>query len=239
MIALSDAAAALAVLRAGEPFTAALIDHAMPETDGEALARAIRADPARAALRLVLATSSVTSAEARAAAGRLFDAVLTKPVPEETLAQALRGGAEPTQPPAQAPVPAVGMRPVRVLVAEDNAANQIVTRAMIERLGYRADLVANGMEALEAVSSRPYDLVLMDVMMPEMDGIEATRRIRALPPPLGRLPVLGLTAHVAPEDHAEFQAAGMDGVVTKPVTAKALADAIASVAARFAQDEGG
>jgi two-component system sensor histidine kinase/response regulator len=235
---IEDARAALRALRGGARFSAALIDHAMPEIDGEALARAIRAEPTGAGVRLVLATSSLTGAQARAAAGTLFDAVLTKPVPAEALARALSGAATRVTNAGERPVPARGLRPVRVLVAEDNAPNQLVIRAMIERLGHRADLVASGVEALEAVRSRPYDLVLMDVMMPEMDGIEATRRIRALPPPLSGLTVLGLTAHVASEDHAEFHAAGMDSVITKPVTAKALAEAIAPIAARLARVEG-
>jgi two-component system sensor histidine kinase/response regulator len=235
---IEDARTALRALRGGARFSAALIDHAMPEIDGESLARAIRAEPAANGVRLVLATSSLTRAETRTAAGTLFDAVLTKPVPTETLARALSPTPYLPAAPAAPPVPAQGLRPVRVLVAEDNAANQLVIRTMIERMGHRADLVANGVEALEAVRSRPYDLVLMDVMMPEMDGIDATRRIRALPPPLCALPVLGLTAHVAPEDHAEFHAAGMDSVITKPVSAKALAEAIAPVATRLARTPG-
>ncbi len=78
---------------------------------------------------------------------------------------------------------------------------------------------------------RPYDLVLMDVMMPEMNGIEATRRIRGLPSAVGRIPIVGLTAHAAPETHKELRDAGMDGVLTKPITGKALAAALTDVMA--------
>lgn len=123
---------------------------------------------------------------------------------------------------------------LRLLVAEDNPANQLLIRTMIERLGHHADLVATGLEAVQAVRMRaPYDAVLMDVMMPELDGIAATRLIRRLPPPRGRVPVLGLTAHVSADEHAEFRTAGMDAVLTKPITATALAAAFAPMAQRL------
>jgi CheY-like chemotaxis protein len=169
--------------------------------------------------------------------------VLTKPVPVDVLVRALRGSSaaqprpSPPPPPPPLELPA-GVRQANVLVAEDNLTNQAVIRAMIERMGHRADVVGNGLAAVEAVGSRPYDLVLMDVMMPEMDGIEATRVIRAMPPPLCAIPVLGLTAHVSPEDHARFRSAGMDSVLTKPVTAKALAAALAPLVATLAPAEG-
>jgi signal transduction histidine kinase/ActR/RegA family two-component response regulator len=128
--------------------------------------------------------------------------------------------------PSAPATPAVPARSLRVLVAEDNQTNQIVIRAMVSKLGHRADLVANGLEAVDAVRQRPYALVLMDVMMPEMDGLEATRLIRALPGPLGRIPIFGLTAHAAAAEHAACLAAGMDRVITKPVTIAALAEPI-------------
>ena len=122
-----------------------------------------------------------------------------------------------------------GKSPVRVLVAEDNPTNQILIRIMLEKLGYRVDLVGNGLEAVEAVMHRPYDLVLMDVMMPEMDGIDATRRIRELPGAVAEIPIIGLTAHVAPETHVELRKAGMGAVLTKPVTGKSLATMLEAV----------
>jgi PAS domain S-box-containing protein len=251
VVAVPDADAALAALHLavarGEPFHAALIDHLMPGTDGTALGATIRSEPSLAALRLVLVTAALLGNGDRAAAARLFDRVLDKPVPPDVLARALRGGPLlPLDTPAGLPQPGIGRvlhgldaelpagRAVNVLVAEDNLTNQLVIRAMIERLGHRAHIVGSGEEAVAAVRSDPYDVVLMDVMMPGIDGIEATRLIRALPPPLCGLPVFGLTAHVAPEDHAIFRAAGMDSVLTKPVTAKALATALAPVIARLA-----
>ncbi len=135
-----------------------------------------------------------------------------------------------TQGESKAPeLPAVQGRSLRVLVAEDNQTNQVVIRAMVTKLGHRADLVGNGLEALDALQRRPYALVLMDVMMPEMDGLEATRLIRALPGPVGRIPIFGLTAHAAAAEHAACLAAGMNRVITKPVTINALAGPIAEI----------
>ena len=106
---------------------------------------------------------------------------------------------------------------IRVLVAEDNQTNQLVIRALLEKAGVRVDLVGNGLEAVSAVRERPYDLVLMDVMMPELDGVSATRQIRELPGEQSRVPIIGLTANVSEKDHAAFRAAGMDMVLTKPI----------------------
>jgi len=115
---------------------------------------------------------------------------------------------------------------LRVLVAEDNRTNQLVLRAMLSKLGHDADLVGNGQEVVDLVQARPYDLVLMDVMMPEVDGLEATRQIRAMIGPLALIPILGLTAHAAAADHEACRLAGMDGVITKPVTIRALSETI-------------
>ena len=104
----------------------------------------------------------------------------------------------------------------RVLVAEDNPTNQIIVVTMLEKLGLRVDTVANGAEAVTAVKSMPYDMVLMDMQMPEMDGLEATKLIRQLPGPLGRIPIVGVTANAFREDHERCIEAGMQSVVTKP-----------------------
>ena len=104
----------------------------------------------------------------------------------------------------------------RVLVAEDNPTNQIIVVTMLEKLGLRVDTVANGAEAVTAVKSMPYDMVLMDMQMPEMDGLEATKLIRQLPGPLGKIPIVGVTANAFREDHERCIQAGMQSVVTKP-----------------------
>lgn len=121
------------------------------------------------------------------------------------------GGTESTE-----PAPPQFARGSRVLVAEDNPTNQIIVVAMLQKLGLQHDMVANGLEALAAVANTRYDLVLMDMQMPEMDGLEATRYIRQLPDPLGRIPIIGVTANAFREDHLRCLEAGMQAVVTKP-----------------------
>jgi CheY-like chemotaxis protein len=116
-----------------------------------------------------------------------------------------------------------------VLVAEDSAVNQTVALGMLKRLGLRADAVGNGLEAIEALSTIPYDLVLMDVQMPVMDGLEATRRIREEASPVldRRIPVIAMTANAMQGDREACLQAGMDDYVAKPVKSEALAEALA------------
>jgi PAS domain S-box-containing protein len=233
-LAVADGTAARAALASGSHFAAALIDHAMPGGDGASLGRNIRAMAGRARLRLVLATSSLERDRAGLGDGT-FDAILPKPVQVDALVRAIR--AAPPHEPEAAPAPSGSLaadQPLRILLAEDNAANQAVFRAMLERLGHCVDIVSTGLAALAALSTKTYEVVLMDVSMPELDGVAATRQLRALPGPSAAAAVIGLTAHVAQEDHAVFRAAGMDLVLTKPVTVKALGEALRSVMAQTA-----
>ncbi|HEY2131511.1 MAG TPA: ATP-binding protein [Acetobacteraceae bacterium] len=125
----------------------------------------------------------------------------------------------------------------QILVAEDNATNRLVVTRMLERMGHRVESVTDGVEALGNVAARDYDLVL-DVMMPEMDGLTATRRIRGLPPPAGTLPIIGLTANTLRADETACLAAGMNLFASKPVTAEHLAGLIAQALAGRAPTEG-
>jgi CheY-like chemotaxis protein/HPt (histidine-containing phosphotransfer) domain-containing protein len=127
--------------------------------------------------------------------------------------------------PADAPAPPIADlgRPLRILVAEDNIVNQRVIQALIARLGHRCDLVANGIEAIAAARRAPYDLILMDVRMPEMNGIEATRAIRLLPAPAGEIPIFACTANVMASDADSYLEAGMNGVIAKPIRKPELA----------------
>ena len=114
----------------------------------------------------------------------------------------------------------------RVLVAEDNPTNQLIVVTMLQKQGLQVDAVVNGSEALAAVATVAYDMVLMDVQMPEMDGLEATRYIRQLPGPQGRIPIIGVTASAFREDHARCRDAGMQAIVTKPFRWADLAHAM-------------
>jgi len=116
---------------------------------------------------------------------------------------------------------------VRILLAEDNPANQMIIRSVLQDSRLTLDTVGNGREALKAVQSAPYDLVLMDISMPEMDGIAATRAIRRLPPPLGDIPIIAITAHAMKSDEERFLAAGMNAHLSKPIDRKAVLKAIA------------
>ena len=116
----------------------------------------------------------------------------------------------------------------RILLAEDNAANQMIIKSILECANLKVDIVANGREAVEAVSNIPYDIVLMDISMPEMDGMTATRNIRALPGEVGKLPIVALTAHALSEDKQRFLAAGMNDYLSKPIDRNAALYCIAS-----------
>ena len=131
------------------------------------------------------------------------------------------GGTEAKPVPAPAPRPVVQGTPLRILIAEDNVLNQKVLVHLLKSMGYGADVAENGALAVTAASSRPYDLVLMDVRMPEMDGLEATRRIRALPS-ARKTHIYALTAGVAPDEQQQCLDAGMEGFLAKPVQREEL-----------------
>jgi CheY-like chemotaxis protein len=124
---------------------------------------------------------------------------------------------------------AAAERVLRLLAVDDVPTNRRLLAAMLERHGHRCDLAADATEGLRLLRENPYDAVLMDVQMPGIDGLEATRLIRAMPPPVGQIPVIAVTAHVLPEQHGSFIAAGMNGVIAKPVAAAALLDTLARV----------
>jgi CheY-like chemotaxis protein len=132
-----------------------------------------------------------------------------------------------TAPSAEAPPAAPKPRAGRVLVAEDHAINQKVIQTMLDRLGWDVTLAANGFEAVQAASEQPFDLVLMDMQMPEMDGLEATRRIRQLPGPAAQLPIVALTANAMQSDREACLAAGMNDFLPKPLNGQQLKDCLA------------
>jgi CheY-like chemotaxis protein len=130
------------------------------------------------------------------------------------------------------PLDGVNGKALKILCAEDNPYGRVVLNTILGELGHRADFVGSSEAAVQAVAGGSYDLVLMDVMLAETNGIEATRSIRALPAPRGRVPIIGISGRSTPGDEAKGRAAGMDGYVTKPVSPRMLAMAIADVAAK-------
>jgi len=162
-----------------------------------------------------------------------FAAYLTKPVKPSQLYDVLVGmfAGQPmrVEEPAARPRfdPQMGRdHPLRILLAEDNVVNQKVALRILERLGYRADVAANGLEVLEALERQSYDVVLMDVQMPEMDGEEATRRLRGQWPEERQPRIIAMTAHAMAGDRERYLAAGMDDYVSKPVRVEELVEAL-------------
>jgi signal transduction histidine kinase/PleD family two-component response regulator len=232
---------ALEVLRAAveedDPFRIAILDMAMPGMNGEMLGRRISEDPVLGGLPLVMLTSMGQRGDVARLEECGFAAYLTKPVKRSHLHDCLAtiaGTVGSTRKSrdrrmiTRHTLAESRKRPVRILVAEDNAVNQKVALAILTRLGYRADAVANGEEAVEALKTIPYDLVLMDVQMPVMDGFEATAAIRdaasgVLDP---NIRIIAMTAHALKGDRELCLDAGMDDYVPKPVRPEALAEAI-------------
>jgi len=229
MRATRDPAEALAWLQDGARFDVAILDYHMPEMDGVELARRIR-EVRQHEPPLILLTSSSWAARESA---HLFAALLTKPVKFSvlytTLLQVLRGRRPARREEVATPPLPAGRGPLRILLTEDNIVNQKVALRMLEKLGYRADLAANGQEALEAVERQPYDVVLMDVQMPVMDGLEASQRLHARWEPGKRPRIVAMTAHAMEEDRERCLAAGMDDYIAKPITLPALAEALSKV----------
>jgi len=231
---------ALAILKAeaaaGDPYDLVILDLQMPEMDGLMLAQAIKAEPALAATRLILLSSlgrKLTPEEMRASG---ISAYLIKPVRQSelynSLVLAMASGPLPlgrrrfTSPALDVmSAPRENQpRTVRILLAEDNAVNQKVALRQLKKLGYAADAVGNGLEVLEALARIPYPVVLMDCHMPEMDGLEATRQIRARErsgrangrdhPPVR---IIAMTADAMQGDREKCLAVGMDDYISKPV----------------------
>jgi GAF domain-containing protein/CheY-like chemotaxis protein len=223
-------AEALRWAHGNEAFDIAILDMHMPEMDGLALAGEIRR--VRPTLPLIL-FSSLGRKEAGDTAG-LFSAYLGKPLRQSQLFDTLIGllghgeAVRPAQPKPKAAIDAgmAARHPLRILLAEDNVVNQKLALRLLQQMGYRADLASNGVEAIECAERQPYDVVLMDVQMPEMDGLEASRRIVARWPNGGRPRIIAMTANAMQGDREECLAAGMDDYVTKPIRVDALVEAL-------------
>jgi CheY-like chemotaxis protein len=238
--------------RAGSPYHLAIVDMQMPEMDGLELARTIKADPELTGTRLILLTSMgnqnvALMEEAGFSAGlakpirqsQLFDCIaeVMSDIPEK----AGRGRDEMAGKPggddaAEEPVPKSAVnrgRIMRILVAEDNLVNQKVAVRMLQKLGYAADVAGNGLEAIDAASLIPYDIVFMDCQMPAMDGFEATDQIRKMDGDARHTAIVAMTANALQGDREKCLAAGMDDYISKPVRQADLSGAIDRWASRM------
>jgi signal transduction histidine kinase/CheY-like chemotaxis protein len=237
---VSDGREALASVataqRLGAGYAAAVLDQSMPELDGIDAARGIRALARRGTPVIVLLGTSAHLVEQAHGAGAPLDAAVMKPAREAELVEAIRAAIrrrrEAETQSAASGEPAAELAPQReldVLVCEDNQVNQRLARGILERLGHHVDIVSDGRQAVDALIARPYDLVLMDVQMPVMNGFEATSAIRALEQatrPVHHTPIIAMTAHALQGYKEKCLEAGMNGYVTKPASNEEIAAAI-------------
>jgi CheY-like chemotaxis protein len=219
-----------AALQDGTRFHLAAIDMQMPGMDGEALGRAMRADGRLAEIPIVMLTTPGPRHDAQHCKQIGFAHYVNKPIRRDDLLHQLCAALPPAE--GAAPLPATAPakpnidqpRPLpfanaRILVAEDNSTNQLVALGILKKFGARADAVGNGAEAVKSLETTPYDLVLMDMRMPEMDGVEATRRIRNPNSAVlnRQIPILAMTANVQQSDQSTCIEAGMNGFISKPI----------------------
>ncbi|MEN8135396.1 MAG: 7TM diverse intracellular signaling domain-containing protein [Thermodesulfobacteriota bacterium] len=237
---------ALEILRGaaerGQPFDLAVIDTLMPPgMTGEALGTAIKQDPKISNTKLIMMTGVGSRGDAARLAAKGFAAYLYKPIKETLLKECLEAvvHGHPSQGPqigtmiTKHSLAETRKREILILVVEDNLINQKVTMAILDKLGYRAQIATNGYEALQLLQNMPFDLIIMDCEMPEMDGYDTTRRIRAWKNSEDKdlrqksnLPIIAMTAHALEGEREKCIEAGMDDFLTKPVKPQILAELI-------------
>jgi len=214
----------------GRPYELAIVDHMMPVADGEELKDWIRSTPELRSVKLILSSSALATST-KAAWHLGFDAAIPKPIHRSAIVRALCTiydvglGTQEEMRPQSRTRSFANVR--RVLLVEDNKVNQKLALVLLCRSGYQVDLADNGLEALKAVQRADYDVVLMDVQMPEMDGLEATRRIRALAMPCSHVPIVAMTANAMKGDRERCLQAGMNDYITKPIDRLELLDKMA------------
>jgi CheY-like chemotaxis protein len=247
-VCASSADEALSLMRhaaaAGRPFEVALLDHQMPGCDGATLGTTIHAEHALRGARLILLTSSGQRGDGRLFSELGFAGYLLKPVTHrdltDCLTMVLGTQAEGWRMATQPIVTRHALRSQRVretrhiLLAEDNPVNQKVACRILEKLGLRVDVAADGQAAFDAWQSGRYDLILMDCQMPVMDGYETTRQIRRQEAGARHIPIIALTAHAMKGADNECRAAGMDDYLSKPIDREQLAQTLS----RWLRDPG-
>ena len=239
--------AALAAMRRaardGDPFPLVILDALMPRMDGFTLARRIRATPALRRTALIMLTSAGSRARGREAAGPGITPCLTKPVKQSILLTAIIDLMDPGKRAGSAPRPAkthlprlLAQRPLLVLVAEDNIVNQRLVTRILEQRGHRVILAGNGQEAVKLTRRRQFDVVLMDVQMPVMNGLEATALIRqGEARTVDRLPIVAMTARAMKDDRQRCLRAGMNAYIAKPIRAEVVIETVERVARRHVE----
>jgi CheY-like chemotaxis protein/HPt (histidine-containing phosphotransfer) domain-containing protein len=240
--ASEDAFAAMAELRnawhRGKPYDLVFLDHMMPGKTGVELAREIRAEGQFHECKLVL----ITSAGRQALEGQdvRFDYVLEKPLRQQFLHDCLlsllnaRPAAPSAEPPPEEEPQIQGeARSLRILLAEDNRINQKFALALLEKTGHTVDVVDTGLKAVETVMKHSYDVILMDIQMPELDGVAATARIRKLKGAKAKVPIIAMTANAMMGQREEYLKAGMDDYIAKPIQPATLIDKLNAFARRL------
>jgi signal transduction histidine kinase/DNA-binding response OmpR family regulator len=211
----------------GCPFDFALIDYLMPEMDGIELGRQILAEPGMNSMHLILITAMRDRKVGQDALAAGFRACLSKPVKMSSLVENMRCAALPEAAgAARASALAESAAGGRVLVAEDNPVNQLLMMKVLKKMGYAAEIVTDGRQAVEAALQGEHCAILMDCQMPEMDGFEATAQIRRRENPAKRVPIIALTANAMKGDSERCFEAGMDDYLSKPVDLRLLAEAL-------------
>jgi PAS domain S-box-containing protein len=238
-VAVESGASALAALQkslhAGQSFAVVLLDGHMPDMDGFAVAERISRDRHYAGTKLIMLTSAGQPEDVARCRRLGISAYLTKPVKQSELFDVIVTAlGEPAAERPRAPRKARGtrgpQRRLHVLLAEDHQVNQLLATRILKKMGHRVTVVSNGREALSAVQSGQFDLVAMDVQMPEMDGLAATAAIRAWEKGTGtHIPIMAMTAHAMKGDRERCLAAGMDGYTSKPIRIPELENAIAQL----------
>ncbi len=243
-VGVADGFAAIAELerawRRGRPYDIVFLDQMMPGMSGLETAERIRGIANLADTKLILISSTGGFGAASAAADIFLDGKMDKPLRQHELLDCLLrvfsgpgvNHAEPefASPAAGKKMNSQRMAPLRILLAEDNKINQQFAVALLQSAGHAVEVVQNGFEAVDAVNRNAYDVVLMDVQMPDLDGVGATQEIRALPEPKCRVPIIAMTANAMQGAEKEYRDAGMDDYVSKPVRAEILFAKLAAVA---------
>jgi len=226
------------------PFKIILLDAHMPMMDGFGLAERIKQDPQWRGVKLIMLTSAGQPEDVSRCQTLGISAYLTKPVKQSELFDVIVSVLSPREQPSVGPQPRSGSRSTRprlnVLLAEDNAVNQLLASRILESLGHHVTVVSDGREALSAARAVRFDLIVMDVQMPDMDGFEATAAIRELEKPTGEhIPIIAMTAHAMKGDRERCLAARMDGYVSKPIRVADVEEAVTqAMAAKKLSDAG-